>query len=74
MNTLTMRSYAGEPDLQAIADLINACEAVDRLDEGTSVCELRLEFDAPSVDKARDIRALGRCRRQTDRLRVDVDS
>jgi ribosomal protein S18 acetylase RimI-like enzyme len=56
MNTLTMRSYAGEADLQVIADLINTCEAVDRMDEGTSVSELRVEFDAPSVDKGRDIR------------------
>lgn len=52
---LTMRPYAGETDLQAIADLINACEAVDQLDEGTSVSELRLEFDSPSLDKARDL-------------------
>lgn len=51
-----MRSYAGESDLQAIADLINTCEAADRMDEGTSVSELRVEFDAPSVDKGRDIR------------------
>lgn len=26
------------------------------MDEGTSVSELRVEFDAPSVDKGRDIR------------------
>lgn len=50
-----MRPYTGETDLQAIADLLNACEAVDHLDEWTSVSELRREFDAPSVDKARDI-------------------
>ena len=56
MTTLTMRSYGGEADLQAIADLINTCEAADRMDEGTSVSELRVEFDAPSVDKGRDIR------------------
>jgi hypothetical protein len=34
-----MRSYGGEADLQAIADLINTCEAVDQMDEGTSVSE-----------------------------------
>ncbi len=56
MMTLTMRPYAGEADLEAIANLINACEAVDQLDEGISVSELRQEFDDPSVDKARDIR------------------
>ncbi len=56
MITLTMRPYAGEADLEAIASLINSCEAIDQVDEGTSVSELRQEFDDPSVDKARDIR------------------
>lgn len=56
MITLTMRPYAGEADLEAIANLINACEAVDRIDSGTSVPELRQEFDEPSLDKARDLR------------------
>lgn len=50
-----MRPYAGEADLEAIAHLINACEAVDRTDSGTSVSELRQSFDDPSVDKARNI-------------------
>jgi len=36
-----MRPYAGEADLEAIANLINACDAVDQLDEGISVSELR---------------------------------
>ncbi len=56
MITLTMRPYVGEADLEAIASLINSCEAIDQVDEGTSVSELRQEFDEPSVDKARDIR------------------
>lgn len=56
MITQIMRPYAGETDLQAIADLINVCEAVDKLDEWTSVAELRVEFDTPSVDKVRDLR------------------
>lgn len=51
-----MRPYAGEADLEAIANLINACEAVDRIDSGTSVPELRQDFDEPSLDKARDLR------------------
>ena len=55
MITLTMRPYGGEADLEAIANLINACDAVDQLDEGISVSELRQEFDEPSVDKARDL-------------------
>ncbi|WP_017716739.1 GNAT family N-acetyltransferase [Kamptonema formosum] len=56
MTALTMRPYAGETDWQAIADLLNACEAVDRLQEAISVSKLRMELDAPSTDKARDIR------------------
>ena len=52
---LSARSYAGDRDLSAIADLINTCEEVDRLDEGTSISELQQEFNAPSFDKARDI-------------------
>jgi ribosomal protein S18 acetylase RimI-like enzyme len=51
-----MRPYAGDADLEAIANLINTCEAVDQLDEGTSVSELQQQFDEPSLDKARDIR------------------
>jgi mycothiol synthase len=56
MLTLTLRSYRGEADLPAIADLINACEVVDRLDEWTSVDELRVEFNDPSLDQSRDLR------------------
>lgn len=51
-----MRLYAGESDLQAIADLINACEAVDQLDEGISIPELQRIIDSPFLDKARDLR------------------
>ena len=53
---LLARSYAGDRDLEAIADLINTCESVDRLDEGTSISQLQQGFNAPSFDKARDIR------------------
>lgn len=55
MTTLTTRPYAGEMDLEAIAELINACEAIDRLEEGTSMAELRQEINAPSVDRTRDL-------------------
>lgn len=51
-----MRPYAGEADVEAIASLINACEAVDQLNEGTSVFELRQELDEPSVNKDRNLR------------------
>lgn len=56
MISLTIRSYQGETDLQAISDLLNACEAVDKLNQGASVFELRQASDDPSLDKARDIR------------------
>lgn len=51
-----MRPYGGETDLQAIADLLNACEVVDQFDNWTSVSELRQDFDEPGLDTARDIR------------------
>lgn len=54
-NTI-MRPYAGETDLPAIADLLNACEAVDHLDAGTSVEELRQSFTDPDLDLSRDVR------------------
>ncbi|MCZ0899827.1 GNAT family N-acetyltransferase, partial [Microcoleus sp. HI-ES] len=56
MASLSARCYGGDRDLDAIAHLINTCEEVDRLDEGTSISELQQEFNAPSLDKARDIR------------------
>jgi mycothiol synthase len=56
MLSVSIRPYAGESDLEAIADLINTCEAVDRLDQGTSISQLQQEFNKPSLDKARDIR------------------
>ncbi|MEG5173644.1 GNAT family N-acetyltransferase [Microcoleus sp. B3-D7] len=56
MANLSGRCYAGDRDLDAIAHLINICEEVDRLDEGTSISELQQEFNAPSLDLARDIR------------------
>ena len=56
MANLSARCYAGDRDLDAIAHLINTCEEVDRLDQGTSISELQQEFNAPSLDVARDIR------------------
>ncbi|MBE9186750.1 GNAT family N-acetyltransferase [Microcoleus sp. LEGE 07076] len=53
---LSARCYGGDRDLSAIADLINTCESVDLLDEGTSISELQQEFNQPSLDVARDIR------------------
>ncbi|MBD2072868.1 GNAT family N-acetyltransferase [Phormidium sp. FACHB-592] len=51
----TSRSYADETDLQAITDLMNACEVVDQLDQGTSVEELRRDFADPDFDLTRHL-------------------
>jgi mycothiol synthase len=55
MTTLTKRGYIGETDLEPIAALINACEAVDCLDEGSSIAELRQEIEAPGFDRDRNL-------------------
>lgn len=55
MSIITRRPYHGETDLDAIANLINTCEIVDQLEEGTSVTELKQSFDDPSIDKQRDL-------------------
>lgn len=49
------RAYADE-DVQAICGLLNACDAVDKLDDSYSVEDLRMEFDAPEIDKRKDLR------------------
>ncbi len=53
---ITMRPYRGEPDLPLIVDLLEACEAVDQMEQWTSIAELRLSFDEPSLDKEQDLR------------------
>ncbi len=54
--TVIARHFAGEADLPLIVDLLNACEATDRLEEHTTIDELRMEFAMPGVDPARDVR------------------
>jgi mycothiol synthase len=59
MTTLTRhyeRAYAGEADLQPMCDLLAACEAVDHLEETTTITELRLQVSDPQVDPTRDMR------------------
>lgn len=46
----------GEADLVAISALVNTCEAVDRLEQGTSVAELRESYADPSFDPTQDLR------------------
>ena len=55
MTTLTMRSYSGEHDWQAIIDLVNACQIAEELDEEATVCDLKLKINAPYLDKSRDV-------------------
>ena len=56
MKTLITRSCHGENDIEAIAELFQACEIVDRLDEWVSISDLRQELNDPNLDKDRDIR------------------
>jgi len=56
MKTLIVRSYESERDLEEIASLINTCEEVDRLEQGTSVSELRESWIDPNFDPKRDLR------------------
>ena len=54
MNILTTRSYKGESDWRAIANLIDDCETVDRLGEEVSATELKLILDrAPTRQSPR---------------------
>lgn len=50
------RPYAGEADLPAISALILAADAVDRVDQGLSVDEVRMHLTEPGVDATRDVR------------------
>jgi mycothiol synthase len=59
-----MRSFKGEADLEAIAYLINTCETVDKLESGTSVSELRDEFNTPFVNQAHDLKLWEDCNNQ----------
>src|SRR5688500_461179 len=50
------RQYAGDADLPAVCDLLNRCDAVDKLDDNYDVESLRVEFSSPDLDTARDLR------------------
>lgn len=54
LSTYIARSYRDESDLTRIVDLLNLCESVDRLEQGSSLEELRQEFDDPQLDPAHD--------------------
>ena len=55
-SSIIIRHYRGEADLQPLVDLIDACEAVDRLEVSVSTDRLRLEIEAPGIDLDRDLR------------------
>lgn len=50
------RPYAGQADLQAVCDLLNACDAADKLDDNYDLDSLELELTSPEIDQARDMR------------------
>ncbi|WP_228035763.1 GNAT family N-acetyltransferase [Oculatella sp. LEGE 06141] len=51
-----MRPYGGEADLQPIVNLLNACEAVDRLDSFYSTTALQQGLAEPGFDPIHDMR------------------
>ncbi|MBD2461037.1 GNAT family N-acetyltransferase [Oscillatoria sp. FACHB-1407] len=55
MLMLSVSPYAGDTDLQAIADLLNYCATVDQLDQYSTPAELQLEFNDPLLDQSRDL-------------------
>jgi mycothiol synthase len=52
---LRARPYT-DADIPAMVDMLNACEAVDRLDDTYSVEYLTTALSHPTLDKARDLR------------------
>ncbi|MBI4784908.1 MAG: GNAT family N-acetyltransferase [Oscillatoriophycideae cyanobacterium NC_groundwater_1537_Pr4_S-0.65um_50_18] len=56
MNTLIVRSYVGEADLESIAHLLNICAKFDRIERYYSVSGLRAEYAEPGFDPVRDLR------------------
>ena len=52
---LSIRSSKETSDLDEITNLLKTCEAVDTPDKWPSVSDILMQFDAPSVDKQRDI-------------------
>ena len=55
MKTLVIRSYQGESDLEAVAELFQACETVDRQDNWVSISDLQRAFNTPTPDIKREI-------------------
>ncbi|MGB3533312.1 MAG: GNAT family N-acetyltransferase [Microcoleaceae cyanobacterium] len=56
MNTLLIRPYAGETDLEAIANFYNECETVDQFGYWATVDNLRQSYNSPGFDPQLDLR------------------
>jgi mycothiol synthase len=52
---VTARPYVGEPDLERVSAMLDACESVDRMGLRRTPDELRAGFHDPAVDPAHDI-------------------
>ena len=56
MNTLIVRSYVGETDLEPIAHLLNTCAKFDCAERYYSASSLSAEYTEPGFDAARNLR------------------
>ena len=54
MNEVRIRNYR-ESDLEPLVELINAADAVDQLEWGTSLQELRERFDSPTLKPSENV-------------------
>jgi mycothiol synthase len=50
-----MRPFKGDCDLQAIVDLFDACEQVDKIDLSISVAQLKIELEDPLTNGQEDL-------------------
>lgn len=51
---ITIRNY-NPNDLQAIVALINANDAIDKIEDGTSIQEMRGELEAPGINPGQNV-------------------
>jgi mycothiol synthase len=51
MTIIQRHPYRGEPDFESLAHLINTCDAVDKLEQGTSIAELRDSYNSSNPEK-----------------------
>ncbi len=53
---ISTRPYGGDSDVQAVCDLLNLCDKIDKTDDSYAVEDLRLEFEHPKLNKEKDLR------------------